>query len=203
MKKRILIIPTALAAIVLCGCWLKSVYPFYLQENLTFDVAMVGTWIEKDKDMDDTDEAWVFTRAGDQRYRLEIRDLDDGPAHFDARLFKLGDHLFLDLLSTQREISTLPGHHLLLVQQIEPNLILRIMDPEWMMEWLKAHPDSLRHAKLHDPDNPDDPDKYEVVLTAETATLQKFVLQHFNDEGFWGEDPLELKKVALAGANKN
>lgn len=203
MKKRILTISAALAAMVLGGCWLKSVYPFYLPQNLTFDEALVGTWIEKDTEMDNTEKAWVFTHAGENRYRLEIRDPDDGPSEFDAWLFKLQNHLFLDLLSTKREISTLPGHHLLLVEQIQPNLILRIMDIEWMTDWLKAHPDSLRHVKLNDPDNPEDPDKYEVVLTEDTVALQQFVLKHFKDEGFWDDDAQELKKVPMLGANKN
>jgi len=63
------------------------------------------------------------------------------------------------------------------------------MNPEQMKEVLKKHPDAIAHRVVFDGN---------IVLTASTADLQKFVVEHVNDEEFFG-GPIELKRKAAIG----
>ena len=140
-------------------------------------------------------ETWEFTKAGDKLYQLAQTDAEGRKAAFEARLFKLKDHLFLDLYLIKVEgddlkanawasISLVPAHLLLRVEQIEPALKLAAMNPDWMQKHLKQHPNALAHRVVSDGN---------IVLAASTDELQKFVLAHLDDKDFIG-GAMELKR---------
>ncbi|MDA1272575.1 MAG: hypothetical protein O2960_00780 [Verrucomicrobia bacterium] len=119
---------------------------------------------------------------------------EDTFVEFDARLFELGDSRFLDLYSRKRAVSEIPAHHLFRIGKIGSSLEIQILSGGWIKDWVKAHPKDIAHVRAPDPDEPENPDKGEIVLTAGTEALQKFVLAHLNDEGFFDESG-ELRKV--------
>jgi hypothetical protein len=198
MKTRILL----LFAFTLAGC-VPSWNPFYKEKDLRFDPALIGHW-RPVKPEENSKENWAFARAGDQLYRLTQTDEEGRKAEFDARLFKLKEHLFLDLylvkvegdemkLNALASCSLLPAHLLLRVEQIEPALKIAVLNPDWMQEHLKQHPDALPHRKLNDGN---------IVLAAGTDDLQKFLLAHLNDKDFLG-GAMELKKAGPSNAGTN
>jgi hypothetical protein len=63
------------------------------------------------------------------------------------------------------------------VEQIDPNLQLRPMDPDAVSDILKDHPNLLKHELIDDG----------IVLTAPTEQLQKFVVEYANVEDVFGE----------------
>ena len=82
-------------------------------------------------------------------------------AAFEARLFKLKDHLFLDLYLTKVEgddlkvnawdsISLVPAHLLLKVELTESAVNLAAMNPDWTKTFLKEHPDAIAHRIVSD-----------------------------------------------------
>lgn len=184
MKLKHFAVAFAAAAMLLTGCWQKSVYPFYKDKDVIFDEALLGDWIETDKDKEKPAK-WTFTRGElPDLCRLHIED-GDTRVELDARLFKLGSGRFLDLHSRARPINEIPAHHLLRVKEIGELLKLEILSQEWVSKWTTEHPDGIPSIRESDPENPKDSDKFDTVLAADTDRLQKWVLEHINDEGFW------------------
>jgi len=189
MKNRILL----LCVVTLAGC-VPSWNPFYTDKDLVVDPALVGTWRPVEA-KESSKETWEFLKAGDKLYQLAQTDEEGRKATFDARLFKLNGHLFLDLYLTKIEgdnlkanawasISLVPAHLLLKVEQIEPALKLAAMNPDWMQKHLKQHPETLAHRVVSDGD---------IVLAAGTDELQKCVLAHLDETEFFG-GAMEMKR---------
>jgi hypothetical protein len=189
IKTRTLLI----ALLTLAGC-VPSWNPFYTAKDLVFDPALVGTWRPVEA-KEGTKETWAFTKASDKSYQLAHTDEEGRQAHFEVRLFQLNGSRFLDLFLTKVEgdglqvnawatVSLVPAHLLLKVEQIEPALKLAAMNPDSLKTILKQHSDAVAHQVLPEGN---------IVLTAGTGELQKFILAHLKDKDFFG-DPMEMKR---------
>lgn len=194
MKNKIFL----LCGLIVAGC-VPSWNPFYTEKDLVFERALVGTWSPAEA-KEGSKETWAFTKDGTTRYRLQQTDEDGRKAEFDARLVKLKERLFLDLylakvdgdgvnLNALASCSLVPAHLILKMEQIDPVLKIAAMNPDWMQKFLKQHPDAIAHRVVMG-DN--------IVLTASTSELQKFVLAHADDAGFFG-GAMELKRKKAAG----
>ena len=64
-----------------------------------------------------------------------------------------------------------PGHLLVRVSQLEPELKLAFFDFDWLQKYLEKNPKALAHHQEGD----------RIVLTAGTRDLQKFVLKHLGE----------------------
>lgn len=176
----------AMAAILLTGCWQKSVQSFFRAEDVKFDDKLIATWHETDKE-DGKGATWTITKGGaSDSYRIQIHD-DDVNLDYDAHLFKLGEERMLDLHSRTRGIADIPAHHLFRVNELGATLKIQLLSADWIEKYLKEHPSEIAHMRLHDPESPNDPEKGETVLTASTEQLQRFVRDHTRDEGFWSD----------------
>lgn len=176
-------------AISLAGC-VPSVYPLYTAKDLVFDPALIGAWQE-----DDEDDSWTFTKLDDTSYRLVVKE-GDKTAPFDAHLVRLGAYRFLDMSPHEDglpkgqvpdlyRMSLIAGHMFLKVSQIEPALQMAFLDPDWLDKRLSARPAEIAHIR---------PGDNNVVLTAPTPDLQRFVSQHAGDKGAFGESSNMKKK---------
>lgn len=182
MKKPTLML-VAIAALALTAC-IPSLNPFYTARDVVFDPALIGEWTSKDSgDQSDTPDRWTFERiAGEdndaQGYHLTVTDGEGKQGEFKATLFQLKDHRFLDLIPEDCEYATnqsdlvafamFPGHLLIHVKQIEPELKMAFSDFDWLAKHLEDHPKALVH---HQEDE-------RILLTASTKQLQRFVLKH-------------------------
>ena len=191
MKKTHLGIALATLALFCTGCWQKSVHTFYQDNQVLFEDKLLGTWQEPKED--DHSQSWRFQRGRGDSYELVVQD-DDTRLEFDARLFTLGESRFLDLYSRKRSVSEIPAHHLFRVVSVDSSLEIQILSGSWIKDWVNAHPKDIAHVRAPDPDEPDNLDKGEFVLTADTKTLQQFVLAHLHDEGFFDKTG-ELRKL--------
>jgi hypothetical protein len=179
-------IPLAFAALalLLTGCWQKSLHAFYKENQLTYDAALLGEWREPDKAPEDA-TTWSFSKgAATNVYNLRVEDKET-KLDFEVRMFKMGEQRFLDLHSSRRSISEIPAHHLFRVREIEPMLKIDIMDIEWVQNWIREHRNDIPAIQIMDPEHPGDADEAEFVLTADTERLQKFVRDHMKAEGFF------------------
>jgi hypothetical protein len=166
------------AAALLCSC-IPSVNPFYTAKDVIFDTRLLGEWREKDKT--DNPDVWKFEDATNRTYRLTITEKEGKRGKFDAHLFQLKQEYFLDLIPTDCEYATnqadlvafsmFPGHLLVRVAQIEPELKLAFFDFDWLQKQLEKNPDLLAHHREGD----------RLILTAGTRDLQKFVLKHLGE----------------------
>lgn len=176
-------------SLVLAGCVVTSVYPYYTDKDLVFEPGLVGRWSDAKPDAD-SKEAWVFEKSGDKDYRFSLVGANK-TNEFSAHLFKLKGQLFLDFLPLEEHEGCVPPHYLLKVAQLEPTLKTAVMDYEWLGKLLEKEPQAVRHLLV--PTEPGRNDEVRVVLTADTQELQKFVLKHLDTEGAFKESG-EMKR---------
>ena len=74
------------AALSLTGCDAPSLHPFFTDEDIVLNEALLGVWVSE------PGEKCIITRSGDKHY--ELLYFDDAPARFEARLFELGGATF-------------------------------------------------------------------------------------------------------------
>ena len=183
MKRLCNISIIGLALAICAGCVVTSIYPFYTPKDVVFDAALVGVWAEAGSTNAAT-ENWRFEQSGTNAYKLTVNEKDKHTA-YDAHLFKLKGKLFLDCFPRERQDDFVPPHYLLKVTRIEPQFEYAIMNYKWLGELLEKNPNAVRHVVV--PDESGDASKSRIVLTADTAELQKFVLKYQNAEGAFDE----------------
>lgn len=168
------VLMAGVAALLLVSC-VPSVNPFYRADDVVYEPALVGEWL-------DGDETWEFERYQDEdSYRLTYSDGDDSGS-MRATLFRLGDHRFLDLIAENIEFaddqweliefSVFPGHVVMHVAEIGPSLRLALFDLDWIEALLESNPRALEHTVFDD----------RILLTGSTRELQQF-LKRYVDGG--------------------
>jgi hypothetical protein len=164
---------------LLAGCVVTSVYPFYTARDIVFDPALLGAWAETGS-TNASDERWQFERTNDQAYRLTVQD-SEKRTEYDTHLFKLKGQFFLDLCPRERPENALPLHYLFKVTRLEPTLELNLLDYDWLKKVIEKDAVALRHIIV--PKKLGETGDGDLVLTADTAALQKFILKHQKTEG--------------------
>jgi len=182
--KQTLLLAAGLALTLLTGCVVTSVYPYYTPKDVVFDPALLGVWGDPASTNADR-ETWTFAKLDDQTYKLVVAEKDK-KTEFDARLFKLKQHTFLDCLPRERADYAVPGHMLMKVECISPALELRLLDYDWLGKLLEKNPKTIRHTVVPKPAG-ESGDGGQLVLTADTAELQKFILKHASNTNAFGE----------------
>lgn len=176
-----------LFALILTAC-VPSLYPLYTDDDLIFEPALLGQWLESEGE-----ETWTFTRIGDKkRYKLVQVDEEGKEGEFIVHLLKVDDHLFLDLFPANEDESDdfepfnasgfyrmhfAPVHTFMYVDQIEPKLRLSVLDFRWLEKLLNKQPDALRHETVEG----------SILITARAKELQAFLIGHLETEGAFGD----------------
>jgi hypothetical protein len=158
------------AALLMAGC-LPSLHPLYNDKTLIFKEGLIGKWMGDDS-------VWQFSRAGEKEYELRIRDDEKELGRFSAHLIEIKGLMFLDLFPDDKpledlddfyKIHLLPVHTFMKVDQINPNLRLRMIDYDKVERMLENDPNVIKHEVVDDD---------RIVLTASTEELQNFVVEH-------------------------
>jgi hypothetical protein len=180
----------ALTICVLSCVW--SLQPLFEESDLVFERGLVGTW--KTADHEDT---WTFEKAqNSNEYVLVYHQAEfepGGPSankksvpgdtvRFQARLGRLGGHLFLDLIpeaeGNPRVHNDLFNWHLIRAHTIcrlwldKDELRLDWLDENWLGEAFKSGKITIAHARAADG----------WVVTAPTKELQQMVLKYAEDK---------------------
>src|SRR5947207_1835467 len=116
-------------AVMLAGCLVTSVYPFYRAKDVTFEPALAGSWTN----VSEAQEQWQFAAVNTNSYRLTYVT-KDATNVMDATLFRLQGRLFLDLFSSEMNEQApppVPSHFLFRMIQIKPTVKMAPMDYEW------------------------------------------------------------------------
>ena len=163
-------------SLLLTAACVPSLYPLYTDEDLVFDPAVVGTWIEDDDD----DATWTLEeRSSGPGYRLTIVE-DDERMRFDARLVQLGDYRFLDIYPEEDSPDDFLGSHFVAAHTFwklsveDETMRLVGLDPDWLEDGLEDGTLQVTHSRWgHDRDD--------ILLTATTSELQRLVVAYAED----------------------
>jgi len=176
----------AAGLLVFAGCVVTAIHPWFQEGDVFFEPKLLGEWVDS-KDADPTNFVFKFEQGGTNSY--SVTDGEDGKNRkYDAHLFRLKQWTFLDAVPQDKCADDfVPPHYLAKVVQIEPTLKLVFMDEKWLESVLQKNPRALAHL----------PDKQGgcLVLTADTAALQKFLLKHAGKtNAFNNDDNSPLKR---------
>jgi len=182
----------ALIALGLTAC-IPSLHPFYTKKDLVFDPRLLGEWQEKGET--NQGQMWAFERASTNAYKLTITEKDAKSGQFSAHLFKLKSEYFLDIIPTECEMSPsqaewvalamFPGHLLLRVTQLGPELKLAAFNYDKLAKLLEENPRAVAHHKEED----------RVILTADTSALQRFVMAHLAEGELFDQPGQMIQKT--------
>jgi hypothetical protein len=201
MKKRnqIALIATTLL-LAACAACIPSLNPFYTSKDVVFEDRLLGEWQEKDKPQDP--EIWKFEKGDPKAYKLLVTEEKGKHGEFNAHLFKLKEHYFLDLIPTGCDYATnqadlvafsmFAGHLLAHVAQLQPQLKIAFFDFDWLHKQLTNNPSLLDHHREGD----------SIVLTASTRDLQRFVLKHLGPGELFDKPGELVRRTNSATAGK-
>lgn len=179
----------AAGAVLLTGCLVTSVCPFYTEKDLVFEPGLLGDWTN----LKESDDHWKFEKEGSNAYRLTYGS-GTNTAVMQAHLFKLRGQSLLDLfipeVNDQIQPPPIPSHFLLRVFELKPNVRMAPLSYDWLKETLAENPKALRHHVIKTGDKSNDD---RIVLTADTAELQNFVIKHLKTKVAWKDD-FQLKR---------
>ena len=194
-----LLLPVALS-LVLVGCdsvfdnpLVLSSQPLYADDaDVSFDPALLGTWIDAEGDT-----RFAFEKEGENAYSLIVAEINtsdgaESEGAFEAHLVRLGAFTFLDFYPrTPKEADDFYKYHLLRVHSFahtwwEGNeLHMALFDSSWLKKQIEEH--------IVDTDSREVGDS--ILLTAPTREVQDLVYRFVADElAFSG--PLVLNRVA-------
>jgi hypothetical protein len=191
MKARTFLI-ILLTSLVLPGCLVKSLHPFYTDKDLIYKQELTGIWIDADSSVWEIRQHQKMSgimKPGypDRAYDITFTD-NKGSSKFLAHLFQLGGQLYLDFLPTEISCGNdLVGYHLVGTHSLARVVLaggmitIRWYNEEWLLSLFNNNRIRISHERV--PWNPDqpDPESDQIVLTASTAELQKFIIKYGND----------------------
>jgi hypothetical protein len=179
----------SVVTLLLTGCLAISVYPFYSEKDVAFEAALLGHWTKTT----DSKEQWTFDKKGEKAYQLTYTD-GEKKYVMDAHPFRLKGELFLDLFNPDGPNDIMPPpvptHLLMRVFQLTPTLRMAALDYEWLSKLLEKDPAAVRHHLVVTDEKAQNP---QIVLTADTPELQKFIGNNLKTEDAW-KDPCDLKR---------
>jgi hypothetical protein len=202
MKTKIIFLTILLLAI-LPGCLVKSLHPYYADKDLLFKEELLGNWSGKDS------SGWEISRhmkktglfnpgTPDKAYDIIYTD-SKGRSKFIAHIFLLDEQLYIDFYPEEDAGNTdlgsfhyIQAHSLARLTISKNNLTIQWFNEEWLMNLFNQNRIRIAHERIpYDPDDKN-PDRDQVILTAPTEDLQKFILKY-------GKDPNAFDK----GKNKS
>jgi hypothetical protein len=181
MKSTILVV-LVVTALITAAC-VGSVQPFYEQKDVYFDSSLLGTWSDSD-----SEESWTIQRHGLKEYFIDQTDEKGEITLYEARLFKIGDRAFIDLvLRTSGDSGTKQGsavHRLVAIEKDRCTSRISYLDPAWLKTFLASSPTAIRHTSLDG----------EIVFTDSTKNLQAFIRKHLASSGAFEQGETLYKK---------
>lgn len=190
------------------GC-VQSLHPLYHKKDRVEVPEIVGKW----QDMD-SENIWEFRKVdGEPSYILSYFEKEEAEGNYLAKdsanilvnIVKLGGSYFMDLypgnnenldnLNDLLEFHVLRVHTFAKLEIVDGKPHIRHMDPDWLEKLFKENKIRIKHeivvveAEVNAPDNVfKSPITHgNIILTASTDNLQKFITKYADDEAAFME----------------
>lgn len=181
----------ALAALlVLPACWVRSINgldesgfaAIHADPDLSFDPALLGSWSGTSDDCSIT----LTITADEKRYKWEMIavgercDQDKPKVYYEAQLFKLGGHDFLDVTARSEDVceACVAVHWIFLTQLEKDSFSLAAIDSDWLKKAVQQKAVVLTTL-------PGDSD----TLTGSAKELKAFCRKYGSDKGVFKPVP--------------
>jgi hypothetical protein len=181
--KNILLIVTI--ALLVSGCLVKSLHPFYKESDVVFNPSLIGTWLDNDSSKWVIEQSEMKKFPGESQlqnsYKITYYEKNEASV-FDTHLFKLNNQLYVDFVPSDIKIPELTGYHLVPTHSIakvsisENEISLKWFNETWLASLFEKNKIRISHETIP---NEDGDNMY--VLTASTDELQKFIIKYGND----------------------
>jgi hypothetical protein len=203
----------AFMSLFLSSCYVKSLHPFYKENNLYFDKKLIGIWTDKDSSQYTVKQIYVSFGEGEQKkeYRndgyvvsVEPKELKSNPPFgalkkFDVFLFKLNEQIYADFSQSLfpgfsfDEYDIIRGHSLARVVLSDNEIQFNFFNGEWLANLIETNKIRISHEFVEYPKPVSLKYKGEYILTASTDDLQKFILKYGNDPKAFDSTPNKLE----------
>ncbi len=177
IARRSALLVLALAGVVLwSGCYVMSLNGLFTEESETaFEPALVGAWVQHDKDGDITIS---FRQSATKKYTIEYGfkskkgKSDSGSFKYFGRLGSIGDQVFLDVEPPELKESADDAHHLPVhtfwkLTLDKDSLQIDKINDEWLGHYLEKKPELLPATEV----------KGDLLLTGDTPQIRKMLEQ--------------------------
>ena len=185
-----------LVAVLCQGCLVRSLRPFYHDEDIVFKNELIGTWADEDK------SEWRIHANPFKKgtYEIHLKEKTREVAFLGA-LFMINGDLYLDVYpvedNTQEvtlfDLHMVPTHSVARVVSLDQNTAsIKWFNEDWLHSLFEQKKIRISHAVV-----PDDKGKLDkdgsYLLTASTDELQAFLQKYGNEPGaFEGENALKV-----------
>jgi hypothetical protein len=151
-----------------------AIHPLYTTQNLVSDMPLEGTWSEKDG------EIWQIEKAGDG-YTVKSAEGTTYAVH----LLRLQEYEFVDVASKSDPEVGVAGHLFAKIRMSGDELYVSPIDETWLKHMVEAGQAPQSTVG----------EGQQIVLTAPTSELQKFILLHAADPDAWDDNDDALHRV--------
>jgi hypothetical protein len=198
--RKTFIIAIAIVAMCIQGCIVKSVHPFFKEQDVVYRKDFEGTWLDKDSNL------WRIHRNPFKQNSYELHCSKNGrEAALLAHLFSLNGSLYLDVMpvsdNTEEllifDLHMVPTHSIAKVNLRNNNAIdIQWFDEEWLREMFTQNKIRISHEMIMDT-NPKSKEDGMYLLTASTDELQKFIGKYGDSQEAYSDDvKVELTRTA-------
>lgn len=206
----------AVLSLLFSGCYLKSVHPLIPVTQAELLEGLEGRWEAEG-------ERWTFANdprnfknpdmskfhdLGDgdileEKYYMvlyeDINGEDSDTLFFLGTVGEFGGNYFLDLSifelesrnSNFEDIHLFPVHTFSKIEINDGSLAISFFEDDWIKDLITSNRVRIKHERISS-EGPTDRD--EILITASTKELQKFVTKYGNDDEAF-DKPIELKRV--------
>jgi len=197
MKTKIKLVTIISIFFFLIQSCIPSLHPLYTSKDLIFDQNLIGEWTDSDSIV------WNFekfvpsnnplSRKSDLSkksfYKLTVND--GKPAVFHVHLLKLEKYFYLDFYikgykieNDMADLHLFPVHTFAKVNIKDDIVKLEQFDIDFIKTLIKEKKIKIKHEVSYD----------NLILTAGTKELQKFVTKYAENKDLYTEDPIILKR---------
>jgi len=168
--------------LVLQGCVVKSVYPFFHESDVVFRKELVGSWLDNDSNRWNIHANLFKPNSYELHYVKGSRDVA-----FAGNLFTLDGHLYMDLFTASDnkeemlyfDVHLVPTHSVAMVEMLTANEVsINWFDEEWLQSLFSQNKVRISHELIMDTDLKPNEDEGMYLLTASTNELQKFIVKY-------------------------
>ncbi len=193
--KRI-VVTGLLIALLLQGCIVRSLRPFYHDEDIVFQKELIGTWTDQDK------SEWRIHENPFKKgsYEIHLKEKSREVAMMGV-LFEVGGDLYLDVVPFEDnlqevllfDLHLVPTHSVAKVVSMEPTSVtIKWFNEAWLSTLFEQKKIRISHVVVPDAKNNSEKEG-SYLLTATTDELQAFLQKYGREEAaFDGENSVKV-----------